>query len=427
MTHPMRIASNSVHLAASLAGVLLGAQALATDWPSWRGVNRDGITPEVNWNSDWPADGPTRVWKANVGVGFSSMVVADGRLFTMGWETNQDRVTCLDAVTGIVQWTYTYPEALADKMYEGGPNSTPLVVGSRVFTASKMGNLHCFDAATGKVLWNLDLGKTIGASVSMWGISGAPVLANAETLLVNYGPQGVAVNPTTGKQLWDSGKKKDMSFTAPVIASLDGKDTALFHMSEELVAVDPATGKTLWKSKFGQGYRTHCSDPIVSGDRIFISSGDDGGELLQISNGAAKRVWKNKNLSTFTGTAVLIDGHLYGHETGGYKKDNQELRCLDFASGEIKWGEKGFGQGSIIASGNRLIVLAENGELSIVRANPGRFELISRTQAIGGKCWTSPILANGRLYVRNAKGDLVCLDVRPKQTASLPATDRTPL
>ncbi len=414
-------------LAVILCAVALAPALQAADWSSWRGPNRDGITTETTWSSDWQGDGPNRLWKANVGVGFSSMVVAEGRLFTMGWETNADHVICLDAVTGKTLWSHQYPEVLGDKMYEGGPNSTPLVVGSRLFTASKSGNLHCYDASTGKVLWNLNLEKVIGANVPMWGISGAPVLADSKTLLFNYGPHGVAVEPESGRLLWQSGTNKDMSFTAPVVTTLNGQPTALFHMSEALVAVEPSSGKPLWQSKFGQGYRTHCSDPVVSGNRVFISSGDDGGELLQIDGTSAKRVWKNKNLSTFTGTAVLIDGHLYGHETGGYKRDNQELRCVDFATGAIRWGQKGFGQGSVIAAGNRLLVLAENGELSVVRATPARFELLARTQAVGGKCWTAPVLANGRIYVRNAKGDLVCLDVRPRQTASLDLPASNPL
>lgn len=405
--------------ATSALSLLLCLSAAATDWPSWRGVNRDGITPETNWSHEWPADGPARVWKANVGTGFASMVVADGRLFTLGWTDEKDVVLCLDAATGRTNWSFSYPEALANKMYEGGPNSTPLVAGERLFTASKTGNLHCFEAATGKLLWNRNLKQDIDAKLSDWGVSGAPVLADASTLLINYGPHGVALDPASGKVLWQSGTKKDMSFAAPVVTRLGESPAALFIMSEALVAVDPKTGKALWKSKFGQGYRTHCSDPVVHGDLVFISSGDDGGELLRVSAKSAERVWKNKNLSTFTGTAVLIGGHLYGHETAGYKTANQEFRCVDFATGEAKWGEGGFGQGSVIAAGDRLLVLSEKGELSVVRANPAKFELLARTQAIGGKCWTAPVLANGRIYVRNAKGDLACFDVSPTKAASL--------
>jgi len=323
-------------------------------------------------------------------------------------------VQCLDAATGKVIWTSSYEEKIGNKMYEGGPNATPVVADGRVFVVSKTGRTLCLDAVSGKVRWEVELGKRIGAKLSDWGVSGSPVLADTNTLLIAYGPAGVALDPDTGRVLWESGTGKDMTFATPVLARFGGQPTALFFMSEKLVAVDPKNGRHLWTSAFGQGYRTHCSDPVVIGDRVFISSGDDGGELLKVSGGSAERVWKNRNLSTFTGTAVLVNGMLYGHETAGYKTANQELRCVDLETGSVRWGESGFGQGSLIAAGDRLIVLSDRGELSVVRANPAKFELMARFQVIGGKCWTVPVLAQGRIYVRNAKGELMCMDARPK-------------
>lgn len=383
----------------------------ASDWPSWRGPDRNGISKETDWSSNWGAAGPAKLWTANVGIGFAAVAVSEGRVFTSGWADGQDTVRCLDAGTGKVLWTHSYPEILGNKMYEGGPNATPVVGSDKVFTVSKTGHAFCFEAATGKVRWDVDLGKKVGAKLSDWGVSGSPVLVDSSTLLIAYGPSGVALEVETGRLLWDSGKGKDMTFAAPVIADVGGQPAALLFMSEELVAVNPKDGRKLWTSKFGQGYRTHCSDPVVVGDRVFISSGDDGGELLKVSGKSAERVWKNKNLSTFTGTAVLVGGVLYGHETAGYKGANQELRCVDLETGAVKWGEKGFGQGSIIAAGDRLIVLSDKGELSVIRANAEKFELLARAQVIGGKCWTTPVLANGHIYVRNAKGEVVCLDV----------------
>jgi outer membrane protein assembly factor BamB len=172
-------------------------------------------------------------------------------------------VVCLDAATGRTHWTFACTEKLANRLYEGGPNSTPLVAGERLFTASKSGNLHCFEAATGKVLWQ-------------------------------------------------SGTQKDMSFAAPFVARFGDSQAARFIMSEAPVAVDPKTGKARRESKFGRGCRTHCPDPVVNGDLVFISPGNDGGELLRVSAKSAERVWKNKNLSTFTGTAALTGGHLHG-------------------------------------------------------------------------------------------------------------------
>lgn len=372
------------------------------------------MSQETDWTSDWGASGPSKVWIAKVGVGFSTVAVSGDRVFTLGWEGGRDTVSGLDAATGKVLWTHGYEEPLGNKMYEGGPNATPLVAGGRVFTVSKTGQAFCLDEASGRVVWEVHLGKKVGAKLSDWGVSGSPVLADDHTLLVAYGPAGVALDARSGHVMWSSGTGKDMTFATPVVTEFGKQRTALFFMSERLVAVDPKDGRQLWASAFGQGYRTHCSDPVVFGDRVFISSGDDGGELLQVSGGQATRLWKNKNLSTFTGTAVLLDGMLYGHETAAYKAADQELRCVDLETGTVKWGAKGFGQGSIIAAGDRLIVLSDKGELSVVRANPRQFELLARFQVIGGKCWTAPVLAHGRIYVRNAKGDLVCLDVRPK-------------
>ena len=397
-----------------LLAVVCGVTVRAADWPSWRGPEQNGISQETNWSSNWGTTGPKKVWTASVGVGFSTVAVSADRVFTAGWADGQDSVRCLDATTGKVLWAYSYEEKLGNKMYEGGPNATPVVAGGKVFTVSKTGRTLCLDAASGRVQWEVDLAKQIGAKLSDWGVSGSPVLADPKTVLIAYGPAGVALDAGTGRVLWNSGNGKDMTFATPVVTQFGGQPTALFFMSEKLVAVDPKDGRRLWTSAFGQGYKTHCSDPLVVGDRVFISSGDDGGELLKVTGGSAQRVWKNRNLSTFTGTAVLLDGMLYGHETAGYKKPNQELRCVDLETGSVKWGEKGFGQGSIIAAGDRLIVLSDQGELSVVRANPTKFELLARYQVIGGKCWTAPVLAQGRLYVRNAKGELLCLDLRPK-------------
>ena len=399
---------------ACVAAVAFDLTTRAADWPSWRGPEGNGISKETTWSSDWGSNGPAKVWTTNVGVGFSTVAVAADRVFTAGWADGQDTVRCLEAATGKVVWSHSYEEKLGNKMYEGGPNATPVVACGRVFAVSKTGRTLCLDAASGKVRWEVDLGKQIGAKLSDWGVSGSPVLADPNTVLIAYGPAGVALDAETGRMLWNSGPAKDMTFATPVVTQFAGQPTALFFMSEKLVAVDPKDGRRLWTSAFGQGYRTHCSDPVVIGDRVFISSGDDGGELLRITGGSAERVWKNRNLSTFTGTAVLLDGMLYGHETAGYKTANQELRCVDLETGSVKWAEKGFGQGSIIAAGDRLIVLSDQGELSVVRATSAKFELLARFQAIGGKCWTAPVLAQGRIYVRNAKGDLVCLDVRPK-------------
>lgn len=151
----------------------------AADWPTWRGPDRNGISRETEWSSNWDANGPTKVWTANVGTGFASMAIANGRVFTAGWADDQDSVVCLDAATGKSLWRHAYAEKLGNKMYEGGPNASPVVAGDTVFAVSKTGRVLCLEAATGKPKWEVDLGKKIGAKLSDWGVSGSPVLADA--------------------------------------------------------------------------------------------------------------------------------------------------------------------------------------------------------------------------------------------------------
>ena len=183
-------------------------------------------------------------------------------------------------------------------------------------------------------------------------------------------------------------------------------------MNKALFALVPADGRELWRHPFGSGYETHAADPVMTPTGVFISSGDDGGELISFSKTEETRLWKNKNLGTFTGTAVLVGKHLYGVDSGGYKKGKQELRCVDLEKGEVTWSVPGFGQDSLIAAGDRLILLTERGELIIAKAVPERGEILARAQILGGKCWTQPTFSNGLLYCRNAKGQVVCLDLR---------------
>ena len=395
-------------LALSLAA---SSTLVATDWPQRRGPSHNGISTETAWKAAFGADGPKQLWKASVGTGFSGVVIADGRAFTMGSGAGEkDFVVALDAGTGKELWRFTYAEPLNPKMYEGGPNSTPTVDGGSVYTASRSGKVHCLDAATGGIKWTVDLQQTAGNTKSDWGVSGAPLIVG-EKLILNFGNGPTVLAKDSGKKIWSAGGGENNSFNTPVVTKVRGEAVVLAHQKKELIGFRLADGKRLFGHKFGKGYETHCSDPVLTSAGVFISSGDDGGELLDLSSGQPKQVWKNMNLSTFTCTAVAIGDVLYGHDSAGYKRANQEFRCVDIKTGAIKWSLGGFGQGSVIAAGDRLIVLSDNGELAILKATPDKAEILARTQALGGKTWTQPALADGKLYLRNAKGDVVCLDL----------------
>jgi outer membrane protein assembly factor BamB len=353
------------------------------------------------------------LWKADVGTGFSSFAVADGRVFTLGNTQDQDCVFALDASTGKTLWKFSYPEPLNPKMYEGGPNSTPTVDGARVYTASRTGKVFCFSASSGEVFWTNRLAEVVGLKNGDWGTAGSP-LVQGQRLFVNYGSAMVALDKDSGVVLWQAAKesKGRYSFTTPMLFPDPSGGILLAHMQKALHALSPVDGRELWRHEFGRGFETHSSDPVLAPGAAFISSGDDGGELVAVTADKSARRWKNKNLGTFTGTAVLLDGHLFGVDAAGYKKGNQEFRCVNLETGEIRWRLPGFGQDSWIAAGDRIIVLTERGELIVMRARTDRAEELARAQVLGGKCWPQPVLANGVLYVRNAAGNVVCLDLR---------------
>ncbi len=392
--------------------VLPGALALfcfqlrAADWPQWRGPDANGISKETGWNAQWPASGPKVLWKAQVGTGFSSFAVANGRVFTMGNTADTDTVFCFKADTGEVLWKHSYPQKLEAKNYEGGPNATPTVDGDRVYTCSKDAEIFCLDAAKGTVVWSKKLAEELGAKKPTWAYASS-VLVEGDLLLVNVGSAGTALSKKDGKVVWSNGNDV-ANYSTPVPFIVDGKRAVALFTKDHIAALLVADGKELWRYPWKTSYDINAADPIVSGNEVFISSGyNHGAALLRITDGKPEQVWQNKNMRNHFNSCVLWQGYLYG-------VDEKELRCVSWKDGEVKWGDPRFGKGSLMMADGKVIGLGEKGELLIVEATPKEFKAVSRAQVLGGKCWTAPVLANGRIYCRNATGDMVCLDVTGK-------------
>jgi outer membrane protein assembly factor BamB len=392
--------------------VLLSTLAVhGADWPSWRGPNHDGISPEKVADA-FPKEGPRQAWKAKVGQGYASMTVADGRLYTLGNVNKSDTTTLwsLDAATGKPVWSKEYPSALKPLMYDGGPNAAPVVDGGRLYAVIKPGRVLCLDAKTGEPIWDKDLLAELDAQSNDWGITSAPFVTGGKVIL-NVGTHGTALDAATGKVLWTTGKVGH-SFSAPALAKVGGQDAVMVFATNHLAAVSLKDGSELFRHPFGKGYFCHVADPIVHDGAVFISSNDAGGEQLQFAGGKPELAWRSDSLGSFTSTAVLIGGHLYGINGSAFKPAVLELRCVDWKTGQQKWAAKGFGQGTLVAAADgKLLVLSETGELSLVKADPEKFELLGRSQILGGKCWTSPVLAGGKLFARNSAGDLVAVEV----------------
>ena len=382
--------------------ILALATAHAEDWPHWRGPTHNGSSAEKGWKADWPGDGPPVAWKAEAGIGFASFSVADGRVYTTGFAREQDTVWCWEAATGKEVWHHSYPSELGDKYYEGGTSATPTVSGGQVFHLSRWGDAMCLDAATGKVIWSKNIAKELNAPIPEWGFAGSP-LVQGDTVFLSVCEHGVAVSKKDGKVKWKSPAKL-AGYSTPLPS---GKEI-LLASDKAYFGVEAESGKKLWEFSWPTKFGVNAADPVLAGKFIFISSGYNKGAALVDAGGM--KVWESKVMRSQFNGCVLVDGHLYGPD--GNDGDKGPLKCIELQTGKEKWQHRGFGVGGVMVADGKLIALSAKGELMIAPVSAEKFEPLTRAQVLGGKCWTTPVLANGQLYCRNAAGDVVCLKVK---------------
>ena len=344
-----------------------------------------------------------------MGIGFSSVAVSQGRLFSSGNTNGTDTVYCFDAATGRCLWRHSYPCPLDAQYYEGGPGATPTVAGDRVFTLGKHGQLFCLEAASGRVLWQKDLMAELGVTKPRWGFAGSPLVEGALVVL-NVGGAGMALAQTDGRVVWTSNREA-AGYATPVPYTFHGERQVALFSAKALIGVRLRDGREVWRFPWATKWDLNIADPIIQGDEIFISTFDRGAALLQLQPGAPRVVWETRALANHFSGSVLLGGYLYGLH-GNTDEPERDLRCLEWRTGAVKWRHAGLGLGALMAADGKLLLLTEKGELDVITATPAGFRPVAQAQVLGGKCWTTPVLANGRVYCRNAQGALVCLDLR---------------
>ncbi|MEJ2701713.1 MAG: PQQ-binding-like beta-propeller repeat protein [Sedimentisphaerales bacterium] len=403
------------HVRTFLLGLVICAIALgmsastnAADWPNYRGPNYDGVSSETGWSTTWPASGPKIPWERQIGIGFASMSVSNERVYATGNVDDHDIVYCLDANTGKEIWKTSYPCPLFNKNHEGGPCATPTVEGDAVYTLSKNGDAIRFNAATGNIIWHTKLVKDLGFKLPTWFLSSSALLVN-DVVILNVGSYGVGLNKANGSVVWQNGKGVP-GYASGVPWMLDGQKCVAMAVSVEVAGLNPATGKLMWKFPWKTSYAINAADTIVSDDTVFISSGYNRGcGLYKINGSSVTEVWQNKNMRNHINCSVLWQGHIYGFD--GQVGGGGKLACIDFKTGQKVWSQGGLGTGSLMIADGKLIILGESGKLAIAEASPEGYKELASAQILKGKCWTVPVLANGKIYARNAAGHLVCVDV----------------
>jgi outer membrane protein assembly factor BamB len=391
----------------------------AGEWPQWRGPGRTGVSGETGWLTDWPARGPRQLWKKEAGVGYSSLAVAGGRVYTMLRQDDDEGVICWDAATGKEKWRRTYPGRYSryrfDDKYGAGPRSTPTVDGDLVYAVGATGIFHCLRADSGKVEWRHDLLEEFHADNLQWGVSFSPLVDGDLVFTSPGGTDGAglaAFDKKTGDLKW---KKLDdpAAYSSPVVSTAHGTRQIVFFTRTGLVSVVPETGELLWRFPWETQYGANIATPIAVSNYVFISSGYGRGcAVVEVDDDRSKkgdklqayRVYEHNRMRNHFSSSVLFKGYVFGF-------DESKLTCMDFRTGQIVWQEGGYKKGSLLIANGYLIVLGENGKLAVGPASPDGFKAKSSFQVSREKCWTVPVLAGGKLFIRD-ENHVICLNVR---------------
>ena len=404
--------------------------ASATEWPQWRGPNRDGISDEVGILKEWSPNGPKVLWKVPLGEGFSGISVSQGRVYTMFSEGNDEFVVCLDATDGGEIWRFRSDKNYHEGQGGNGPRATPTIDRDLLFTISAYGKLYALNAANGQELWSHDLQRKFGSDMPRWGFSTSP-LVDGESLLVEVGGKGeksiVAFDKKSSDVVWSSHKDK-LGYSSPIAITVKGVRQIICFTGTKLVSVSPTDGTIYWKYPWKTGYDVNAATPVfIPPDKVFISSGyNKGAAVLQMrvfvspeddraatdqireNQGTVRieEIWKNRKMKNQFASSVLHENYLYGF-------DNSILKCIEANTGEEQWKSRGFGKGSVILADGHLILLSDRGKLGLAEATPEGYIEKASAQVLSGLCWTAPTLASGKLYVRNEE-EIACLDITEK-------------
>ena len=389
----------------------------SAEWPKWLGPNGTGVSQEQIADK-WPADGPKKLWSAKVGIGFSSAVAKDGKVYFFGHQDGKDVLTAFEADTGKVAWTESYSGGYA-KDYPG-TRASPTIDGDRVYTYGGAGQLVARELATGKQLWQLDVLKAAGSTGTLeWGQASSPFV-HADHIVVQAGKGGavaVAVNKADGKLAWQSEAKGLGGYAQVIAADVGGKPQLIVFGGDTLYGMDPAAGKTLWKQPWKTNYDVNAATPVYDGKgNLFVSSGYNvGGSMFKLTAGGVQKQWGPKKELQCRFQPPILDG-----DTVYVSSDDKRgtVRAVEWPTGKALWEAKepkvGMG-GSILRVGDKLIVQSESGEISLLKASPKEVAVVGKFkpfEATGkSKIWTMPVVYQGKMYAKGEE-ELVCFDVK---------------
>jgi outer membrane protein assembly factor BamB len=383
------------------------------DWPAFRGPDRDGVIPGVTLATDWSTTPPRLLWRHRVGPAWSSVIVVGDRLFTQEQRGEQETVVCYEVATGREVWVHADPVRFSETVSGAGPRATPTFAAGRLFTQGGTGLVNCLDAATGERIWSRDVAAEAPAKPPAWGYASSPLIAGGKVIVFAGGDGDrnlLAYEADSGDPAWAAPASHD-SYSSPQLATLAGRRQCLFLGDHGLTSVDPLTGTVLWQFGWVMANAPRCVQAHVLGDSQLVAGTLTGpgvalanvkqeGEAWQVTE-----VWSTTQLKPEFPDFVVHAGHAYGF-------DGAFLSCIDLASGKRRWKEGRYGRGAVLLLPQQslLLVISEKGEILLLAADPERHRELARFQALAGKTWNHPVIAHGRLYVRNAE-EMACYEL----------------
>lgn len=375
------------------------------DWPAFRGPQRDGVVRGVTIATNWDEHPPKELWRRPVGLGFSSFAAVGDYIFTQEQRADNEVVVCYEAGTGNEVWINALPVRF-DEAVGSGPRATPTFDNGKLYTQGATGILQCLDAATGEQVWRADVAKDSDAKTPQWGFSSSPLVTDKLAVMFTGGSDNkgvIAYDKVTGEKAWCGGASRE-GYSSAHLAELGGVPQIVVTSGYGVQSFEPATGALLWENQWPTKMNPRVVQPmIVDGGRAVLvgTAEGKGTRYLQVALNGEKwdvsEKWTTREFRPYFNDFVLHKGYCYGF-------DGNTLMCIDAATGYRRWkGDRFGGQVLLIENSDVLIVLSEKGELALVHANPSEYKELARFQALTGKTWNHPVVANGKLFVRNAE------------------------
>jgi outer membrane protein assembly factor BamB len=402
--------------------------ASSSDWPQWRGPERNGISRESGLLKQWPAAGPKLLWQLNdIGDGYSTPAVVGKRIYLMSNRgMDNEFVQALSTQDGNAIWTTRVGKVGngTDFLYSKA-RSTPTVDGDTIFALGSDGDLACLETGSGKIRWQKSIRKEFGGKPGVWAYAESP-LVDGEAVVVTPGGAEctiVALNKKTGSVIWKSAVPggDPAGYASAIVVQAGGRRQYVQFLSKGIVGVDAKTGEFLWRYAEVAKGMAQMVTPVARDGYVYGGAHGIGGGVVRLKSDrggiSAEQVYFARGLPSNIGGSVLVGEYLYGTADTG-------LVAVEFTTGKVKWQSEGIGSGSVAYADGLLYLHGQEGDVALVEATPeayrerGRFTppVQPKRRRLGPypeKAWAYPAIANGRLYIRDT-GTLWAYDIKAR-------------